>query len=197
MSELEHSKLDGVRGKRFWSADDPADGAPRDPAQPARGVVEQVDGVDVLRVYVLAERFDSGAHVYVRLSFRADRPHEVAIATFAHADSAPLDQCVVTATMGNYARVRGLHLADRTVRSTDLWPAYRGDGFTPHARFELAELTRTPAGHAIASVTPDEPRPQDATYASGTRDHWRYTGAVATQSWRCETPSERLAVLVN
>jgi hypothetical protein len=200
LSELEHSRLDRVRGKRFWSVDDPTIpplATPRDPSDPARGVVEKIDGIDTLRVYVLCERFDGGAHVYVRLTFRADRPHEVAIATFAHADSAPLGHCVVTATMGNYARVRRLHLADRTVDSTALWPDHRGDGFTRHARFELKELTRTPGNHAIASVTPDEPRPQDATYAPGTRDHWRYSGDVATQSWRCELPSDQLAVLVN
>lgn len=197
LSELEHSRLDGVRGKRFWSVDDPADAAPRDTTRPARGIVEKVDDIDVLRLYVLSERFDSGAHVYVRLSFRADRPHEVGVATFAHADSAPLAHCVITATMGNYARVRRLHLAERTVLSTDLWPRYRGDGFTPHARFELKELQRTPQGHVVASVTPAELRPQDAAYAPNTRDHWRYAGKVATQSWRSEAPDERLAVLVN
>ncbi|MGB7158457.1 MAG: hypothetical protein WBD40_10360 [Tepidisphaeraceae bacterium] len=197
LSELEHSKLDGVRGKRFWSADQPDDATPRIPTQPARGVIERVDGVETLRVYVLAERFDSGAQVYVRLTFRAGRPHEVAVATFSQEGSAPLASCVVTATMGNYARVRRLHLAERTVVSKDLWPDYRSDGFTPHARFELKELMRTPEGHAIASVTPDEPNPSEASYAWTTRKNWHYAGDVATQFWRCESPDERLAVLVN
>jgi len=123
LSELEHSKLDDVRGKRFWSADTLDDVTPRPSSSPARGVVAQMDGVETLRVYVLSERFDNGAHVYVRLTFRADRPHEVAIATFAHVDSAPLANCVVTATMGNFARVRRLHLAERTVASKEVWPA--------------------------------------------------------------------------
>ena len=46
LSELEGSKLDGVRGKRFWSMNDPSDATPRDPDRPARGEVVQIDGVE-------------------------------------------------------------------------------------------------------------------------------------------------------
>lgn len=200
LSELEPSRLDPARGKRFWSADTPDDPTPADAgeaAAPARGKIVQEDGVETLQVYILVERFDNGAHVYLRLTFRADRPHEVGIATFAHPDSAPLDHCIVTATMGNYARLRQLHLADRTVYAGDLWPRYQGDAFAPHAKFSLSELVRTPEGGAMASATPDEPRPQEAEYAPGTAAHWRYTGDVATQSWRSETPDPDLQVWVN
>ena len=198
LSELERSLLDSAPGKRFWSMDDPGDPTPRAPERPARGVVEQVDGVETLRVYVGVERFENGAHVYVRLTFRADRPHEVGVAAFAREESVPLDHCVLTATMGNYARLRRLHLAGgRTVLSTDLWPDLRGDGFAPHAKFGLDELTRTPEGHAVVSATPNEDRPQDAAYARGTRPHWRYTGRVATQTWRSEDPHPKLQAWVN
>jgi hypothetical protein len=198
LSELEHGALDGVRGKRFWGTDDPADPAPREPDRPVRGEVVNVDGVEALRVYVGVERFDNGAHVYVRLTFRADRPREVGLAAFARADSVPLAHCVLTATMGNYARLRELHLAGgRVARAGELWPDYRGDGFTPHAKFSLAKLTRTAEGHAVVSATPDEARPQDAAYAPGTKSHWKYTGRVARQSWRCEDPGERLEAWVN
>ena len=198
LSELEHSKLDGVHGKRFWGTNDPSDAAPRPAERPARGEVLQIDGVEALRVYVGAERFDNGAHVYVRLTFRADRPREVGVAAFAREDSVPLARCVLTATMGNYARLRRLHLAGgKTVRSTDLWPDYRDDGFAPHAKFPLAELTRTPEGHAVVSATPDEAHPERATYAPGTKPHWKYTGQVATQTWRCQAPQPGLEAWVN
>jgi hypothetical protein len=198
LSELEHSRLDGVRGKRFWSTSDPAGPAPLPEQRPARGKVVEVDGVEALRVYVGVERFDNGAHVFVRLTFRADRPHEVGVAAFASEDSVPLSHCVLTATMGNYARLRRLHLADgRTVLSTELWPDYRDDAFAPHAKFKLAEMWRTPEGHAVVSATPDEARPQDATYAPDTKRHWRYTGLVATQAWRSEDPHPRLEAWVN
>lgn len=197
LSELEDSQLDKRRGKRFWSASDPADHTPMPSDQPARGILETVDGVEQLRVWILVERFDNLAHVYLRLTFRSDRPHEVGIATFAHPDSTQLDHCIITATMGNFARLRKLHLADRTVTAGELWPQYRATGFAPHARFPLAELRRTPAGDAIVAATPDETNPQSATYAPGTKRHWRYDGKLATQSWRAAQPADTLQAQVN
>jgi hypothetical protein len=200
LSELEHSKLDGVRGKRFWSVDEPSQRTPRprgEPDVPARGIVEQRDGVETLRVYVQVEPFDGGARVYLRLTFRADRTHEVGIATFAHSDSKPLDYCVVTATMGNYARLRRLHLKDESIVSRDLWPSYKGDGFTRHATFPLSKITHTPDGHAAVSATPDEPDPESAEYSPGTKRHWQYKGQPATQAWRCEAPDPKLEAWVN
>ncbi|WP_197529347.1 hypothetical protein [Botrimarina mediterranea] len=197
LSELEFSELDQQRGKRFWSVNDPVDATPRDDAAPATGVVNQVDGVSHLQVFIQVERFLNGAHVYARLTFREDQPHAVGVALFAHEDSRPLSKCIATATMGNYARVRELHLAERVVEAGGLWPDYRGDGFTPHARFPLQELKRTANGAALASVTPDEASPQDAPLAPGTRGHWRYQGLRARQSWRVADPAAELEVLVN
>jgi hypothetical protein len=197
LSELEHSKLDDVRGKRFWSVDDLSDLTPRQPEQPARGVLETVDGVECLRVFVLAEPFENGAHVAVRLTFRADRPHEVGLATHAHPDSTELSHCIVTATMGNYARLRQLHLAERVVTPNELWPDYQGNAFTPHARFPLADLQRTSEGDAFVVATPSETDPQQADYAWGTRQHWRYQGQVARQRWQVTDPDPKLEALVN
>jgi hypothetical protein len=197
LSELEHSKLDDRQGKRFWSMDKPGEPTPLATDQPARGVIETVDGAEHLTHYVGVERFDNGAHVYLRVRFRADRPHEVGIAVFAHADSKPLRQCVVSATMGNYARLRQIHLADRVLNSKSIWPSHAGDGFTDHARFPLAELQRTATGDAFVSATPDEPRPHDATYAPGTRRHWQFSGTPARQSWRMPSPPAGLHASVN
>lgn len=196
-SELEPSSLDGVQGKRFWSADAPSDATPRASLEPARGVVEQIDGADTLTVFILAERFESGAEVYVRLRFRADRPHEVAVAGYRRESSAPLDYCVLTATMGNFARLRNLQLADRIVTPAELWPGFGGAAFTEHGRFPLAEFSRNAAGDAIVSATPDELEPQNAVYADGTAEHWKYSGQRAVQSWRAASPSRELEVLVN
>jgi hypothetical protein len=196
-SELEPSRLDGVRGKRFWSADDPSDSQPRLAEHPARGVLSRRDDVECLDLFILIERFDNGAHPYLNVCFRSDRPYEVGIASFAHGDSAPLRFCVLTATMGNYARLRRLHLANRVVLAHELWPRYHGDGFAPARQFPLADLTRTPQGHAIVSATPEEAEPENATYAPFTASGWKYTGRRAVQSWRCEDPSEQLAVGVN
>ena len=99
--------------------------------------------------------------------------------------------------MGDFARLRELHLAKRTVEAGDLWPEYRDDGFTSHIRFALDELSRTAEGHALAAVTPNELNPREAAFTPGTRSHWHYDGELATQSWRSESPDPQLEVLVN
>jgi hypothetical protein len=196
-SELEPSQLDGVRGKRFWSVDNPQDLSPRPPEHPARGVISRKDSVETLQVFIIVEPFNNGAHPYLRLRFRSDQPREVGIASFAQRDSKPMRSCVLTATMGNYARLRRLHLADRVVLSTDLWPRFGGDGFAPVKRFPLDQLRRTPEGHAVVAATTDESEPEKADYAPFTFKGWRYLGRRAVQYWRCEAPQEDLFVRVN
>ena len=198
LSELEFSKLDQMAGKRFWSVDDPSNLNPQSDAKVSRGKLIDLNGVETLRIWIAVEKFDNGAHVYLRLDFRADRPHEFSLATFEAVDSKPLDRCIVTATMGNYARLRELHLADGTVaRAQQLWPDYKGDGFAPHQKFALSKLQRTADGDVIVSATPDEAKPTEATYAAGTRSHWQYAGRSARQYWRCEKPDPELEAWVN
>jgi len=196
-SELEHSALDGVQGKRMWSADAPDRAVASAPDGPARGVIETSDGVEHLRVFVLVERFDNGADVYVRVSFRADRPHEIGVAAYRSESSVPLDACVLSATMGNFARLRRLRLADRVVTPAELWPEHGGDGFTDHARFAASELTTDDGGDVVVSATPDEADPEHAQYALGTAEHWKYFGSRATQSWRAPKPHPKLEARVN
>lgn len=197
LSELEYSRLDKVRGKRFWSGNNLADSPPKSVTKPSEGFIENIDGQQCLCVYVLIEPFDNGAHVYLKLTFRPDQPHEVVISTFAHGDSIPLEYCIVTATMGNYARLRRLQLANRVAIAGDLWPRYQGDEFAPHARFPLDELIRTVEGHAVAFASTDETDPSMATYAPGTRTHWHYSGKLGVQGWKSHQPDLRLEVWVN
>lgn len=196
-SELEHSALDGVQGKRFWSADEPTDVTPRSPEDPAPGVVSTVDGVETLTVFVMCEPFDNGARVAVRVRFRADRPHEVAVAGFALPGSAKLDFCVLTATMGNYARLRRLRLADRIATPAELWPDFSGAHFAEHAAFGLSSLRRTADGEVEVSATTDEADPSAAVYDDDVAEHWKYAGLRAVQSWIAADPSPDLQVLVN
>ncbi len=196
-SEMEQSMLDGEQGLRFWSADSPQDFAAADPAAPASGVITHEDGIDILTVYILIEPYRSGAHVYVRLRFRSDRPYEVGLAAFTNPESSDLSACILTATMGNYARLRTLHLADRQVQAGDLWPFFSGGDFAPHVFFPLSDLIRTPDGGVVVIATPDEDDPVQATYERGTPWPWRYTGEVASQSWRHEDPHPQLRAAVN
>jgi len=196
-SELEFSELDQREGKRFWAVDEPGDIDGAMGMATPRGKIVEIDGVKALRVYVGVERFNNGAEVYLRLTFREDRPYEVGIATFVRKDSAPLERCILTATMGNYARLRVLKLADSAVTAGKLWPEYRDVNFAPHARFSLAELERDKSGAAVATAWCDEDNPEKAVYAAGTREHWRYEGRAARQFWRVEKPEAGLEVLVN
>lgn len=196
-SELEVSLLDGVDGLRFWSADALADTEPRDPTVPARGVIGYDGDVETLTVTIFVESYRSGAEVALCLTFRADCPYEVGISTFMTDNSKPLGACIVTATMGNYARLRDLYLGDRVVHAAELWPAFSGSGFTPHACYSLDELARTPTGAAVVSATPNESDPQAADYAPRTFIGWKYSGDLATQSWRSEDPHALLRACVN
>jgi hypothetical protein len=195
LSELEHSGLDNTRGKRLWSSDS-AEGVEVQ-SGPARGVVETVGGIEQLGVFVRVEKFENGADVYLHLTFRADRPHEVGIATFAEADSKRLQNCIVTATMGNYARLRTLALESRTVSAGELWPKYKGNDFAAHRFFELRELARDSNGDAIVSAQPDEANPEDANYDAGVRAGWHYHGGTARQYWRAPNPNAELQACVN
>jgi len=197
-SELEPSTLDaGENGKRFWSGDD-SDGlqAPRDPLNPSRGVVDEVDGVERLTVWIGVERFDNGADVRVRMRFHADRPHEVEVAGFGNDDSVPLRSLVLTATMGNWARLRRLELLNEDATPAKLWPGFGGTGFTEHARFGL-DVVRRDGEAALVSAIGDEVDPWSVEYADDTATHWHFEGLRARQSWRVDDPHPDLEVLVN
>jgi hypothetical protein len=197
-SELERSSLVEGTGKVMWSVDRPGDWTPRDATHPARGVIGAQNGVETLTVFIGIEKFRSAAAVFLRLRFREDRPYEVEIATFTQPTSAPLSYCVVTATMGNYARLRRLHLATGVVTARELYSdaTFGVSGFAPHKRFGLERLARTRDGAAILAATSDEADPAGAdqkTVSGG----WRYVGRPATQYWRCDRPHPRLTALVN
>ncbi|UUT36298.1 hypothetical protein [Microbacterium elymi] len=154
-----------------------------------------VDG-DTLTVSILCEPFANGADVWVTASFTRDRPHEVQVAAFAGETSVALDACVLTATMGNWARLRELELSGRTAHASALWPDYHGTAFAPHASFGVGELVRD-GGDVVVRARPDEGDPVGATYAEGTAEHWHYVGRRGVQEWRAADPDPALRAQVN
>jgi hypothetical protein len=191
-SELERSRLDDVPGLRFWSADDPSDPTPRNGADPARGTV---DG-STLTVHILCEPFLNGGDVWVTATFTADRPHEVALAAWARESSVPLKACILSATMGNWARLRELELAGRTAQAAQLWPDYRDTAFAPHVSFGVDELIHEDDG-VVVRARPDEDDPVGAVYVEGTAAHWHYVGRRGVQEWRAADPDPALRAQVN
>jgi hypothetical protein len=196
-SELEKSQLDQVQGKRFWSASTPDEDSTKLPQFPARGVIEKKNGIQTLTVYIFVEPFQNGAKVYLQLLFRSDSPYEFSLTSFSQKDSRPIKNCILTATMGNYARLRRLYLKDSVKSSLEIWPDFTGDGFAKHAVFPLKDLIRTSRGHALFIAAPDEKDPEHAQYAPDTYFWWKYQGKPATQYWRSENPKPGLVGMVN
>lgn len=189
-SELEPSGLDHVPGKRFWTDVEPSGSS--DQWHPGK-LSRLGRGLEELEVIVRVERFDNGAHVFLKLTQRSDQPDELRLAVHPESDSAPIQYCVLSATMGNFARTRRLWLKDRVVSSLELYPDYRGTNFTRHTRFPQSALQRTRNGEFLVAITTDETNPAAIRPFPGT-DRWYYDGVEVTQYWKCR-PLRRRAPL--
>jgi hypothetical protein len=184
LSELEGSALDGVRGKRLW-----VEG-------PVEGVVEERAGREELRVAVACEDFLNGAMMSAEVRLAADRPEEICFAVSARPGSAPIREATLTATMGNYGRLRRLWLAGETISSTALYAGYAGKDFVEKESYPLARIARSPAGDAWAAAASDEPDPAAVEIPGSS---WQYRGPPLTQYWRVPAEDVRpdLRVRVN
>ena len=196
-SELEMSKLDNVRGKRFWSSNDSTCTATISNKNPASGVIENIDGVEALTLYIFSETFDNGAKPFVRLRFYEDRIYEIELTTYSCVDSAPLENFILTATMGNFARLRNLYLAETVKSSLELWPDYKANHFTLHDVTSIEHMIKDSNGGVYFIAEPDEEDPVNAKYDKATRNNWKYYGEKATQYWYSPKPSDNLKGLVN
>lgn len=192
-SELEHSRLDNIAGKRIQAAS--KEGSTN---LVAGTLTRQSGGREELEVTLRVERFDNGAHVRVVVRQRSDRPDEIELAVFREEDSAPLEYCILSATMGNLARTRQLWLKDRVVSSLEVYSNYTDAGFAPHRTYSLTELHRTPEGGVLVAVTNDEEHPASVFPFPNSR-LWHYGGNKVTQYW-AKAPGayrEDLQVAVN
>lgn len=181
-SELERSGLDGVPGLRLEAVDPAASSSSATNLVPGR-LTRLDSGVEVLTVQVRVERFENGARVALELSQRSDAPDELQLVVEAGPDSAPIEYCILSATMGNKARTRWLWLKDGPVSSLEMYGDYREAGFTPHRIFHRDRLWQTPAGEVWVAVTTDETDPASVDPAPAAA-HWRYRGSPVTQYWR-------------
>jgi hypothetical protein len=183
-SELEMSRLDRTRGTRMWAVGETnlTSAASEPPLVPGR-LSRPSPGVERLDVTVQVEPFDNGARVHLVVTQRSDAPDEIQLAVRADPNSAPLEYCILTATMGNLARTRLLWLQDETVSSLRLYPEHKGDDFAPHHTYPLDRLARTPSGDVVVAVTTDEQDPSSVHPFPGRRS-WYYGGCKVTQYWK-------------
>jgi hypothetical protein len=176
-SELEMSEMDpGQRGKRLWVPSQPdAVALTTYPAKPAP--------VQRLSVRIEVEPFTAnGTHVFVIASISSDRPRELALTVHHHDDSAPIEELTLTATMGNYERLRQLWLRDRIIDSRELYAGYSGDAFTDKENYPHADMLMSGDGDAIVLATSNEDNP--AAVAVAAKPWWTYTSIKLTQYWR-------------
>ncbi|KQM69292.1 hypothetical protein ASE74_04570 [Pedobacter sp. Leaf216] len=191
-SEISPSLIDNQWGKLMWAGESKTDTAYFGGAK-TRGAILHPDSrhpeVEELSVYIFMERFNNGAHPYFRLFIRSDNPEELGIEVFNHSSSAPMERCVVTATMGNYSRLRNLHLIDKVIKSTELYKGYEGIGFTEKESYPLSKLWKASNGDVLVVAESDEDVnslnawPQEKNYLD--RAGWRYRPNIKlSQYWR-------------
>ncbi len=179
-SELEPSRLDpGQRGKRLW-----VDLTSYDKAGIPVGTMQQFPGkmpIERLSVQIDVERFSAnGAHVHLIASIDSDHPDELKLSVYQDSDSPAIEELALTATMGNFERLRRLWLHRCVVDSRELMGAYTGDAFDDPPDYPLNDMLRTGDGDAIVFATNNEENPS-ATPAPG---HWQYSLPKLTQYWR-------------
>ncbi|HTS70909.1 MAG TPA: hypothetical protein VMO17_18145 [Terriglobia bacterium] len=179
LSELEQSHLDGVPGKRIW-AESPGGSLTNDlvPGQ----LRHRSDGQEELQVGLRVEKFENGAHLRLVVLQRSDRPEEIQLGVYQEPDSAPLEYCILTATMGNMARTRRLWLREEVVSSLEVYRDYRGTGFAAHREYPLARLHQTAAGGVLVALTNNEENPA-TVYPFPNSELWHYAGCKVTQYW--------------
>jgi hypothetical protein len=194
-SELEPSQMDpGLQGKRLWVGSETRFEASSEPRseirQRAEAFLKPASGRagETLSVRIEVERFQSnGAHVYVVASIDGDHPQELRIAVFGYEDSPAIEELTLTATMGNYERLRWLWLKNRIVDSRQLYGSYRGEDFADRPDYPLRDMLRTAEGDAVVLCTSNEASPQ-SNYGFNAPDHWRYRLGRLTQYWKVPAP---------
>lgn len=183
-SELERSPRDGKQGRIFWSGtlDHPQEAI-------ERGILTKNSPGEKLSVSVFCEKFDNGAIPIIDLEIRSENPNEVRLTTRAAPGSGKMESCILTATMGNYMRLRRLHLKGGIVEAKSVWPDFNGDEFTRDAYFPLDRLPSTKSGDLLICATTDEPDP-GSTPPDPQGPSWHYRGSFpVTQYWRMEKGS--------
>jgi hypothetical protein len=174
-SELEMSELDrGERGKRLWVEEARGDLA----ILPAKAAP-----IERLSVPIEVEPFTAnGTRVRVTASISSDRPRELALAVRQLDGSAPIEELTLTATMGNYERLRQLWLRERTVDSRALYEHYADSGFVDKENYPRHEMLTIGDGDAIVLATTNEDDP--ASVAVAAKPWWTYRSIKLTQYWR-------------
>lgn len=193
-SEISPSKSDNHWGKLMWAADNEKGGFFAPFAQ-ARGIIDHPDplnpAVERLSFYVFIEKFANGAYPYFKLFIRSDRPDELGIEIFQQNGSSKMERCAISATMGNYARLRYIHLEKQMLNSLKLYSGYDDIHFVEKESYPYSTFSKNKNGDLIVAATTDESFeqlanwPQTKVYEE--KWNWRYRPFFKlVQYWRKE-----------
>jgi hypothetical protein len=193
-SEISPSQADGKWGKFLWAADKPGNAGFTTYAN-ARGVISHPDALnpatEQLTIYILMEKFLNGAHPYLRLSIRSDRPGELGMEIFNEPNSAVMQRCALTATMGNYSRLRLLYLKNKVVDSRKLFAGYNDIDFIEKDPYPHDQMLKGKKGDLMVCAESSENLtelaawPQLPAYLRSWG--WRYRPFYKlTQYWRVD-----------
>ncbi len=191
-SEISPSRVDGNIGKFIWASARKKPGKYY-PSAITRGKITHPDPenhkVEQLSFYLFMEKFMNGAHPYLKVTIRSDKPNEIGLQIFNQKDSAPMQQCPLTATMGNYSRIRLLYLKNKIVDSRKLYKDFDGIHFVEKKSYPANKLIKTAKGYYIALATTNgsfsqlASWPQDSSYLAN--QWWRYRPPFkVTQYWK-------------
>jgi len=186
LSELEWSAADNRRGKKMWASVSRLSRQP--PPVPPSGRITRPEaakpGVEEISVVIHIERFQNGCHPYLVASVRSDCPEELVLTVHHKGDSAKMRYCILTATMGNYERLRLLWLKDKVINSKKLYRAYDGKDFCEKELYPLKELFINAKGDVVVAGTTDEEDPRAVRAAPLRLSWWNYRADKVTQYWR-------------
>jgi hypothetical protein len=185
-------RVDGRWGKLMWAGDNESPGKFY-PYALTRGTITNPDPenpeVEQLSFYIFMEKFLNGAHPYLKVTIRNDRSEEIGFEIFHHEGSAPMDRCALTATMGNYARVRLLYLKDQVIDSRELYEGYDEIDFIEKEGYSAENMLQDDSGDLIVVAASNESFeelsswPQREEYFQ--KWNWRYRPFFkVSQYWR-------------
>jgi hypothetical protein len=155
-------------------------------------------GVQELSLTADVEKFHNGSHVKLDISERSDEPEQLHFKVHTAEDSAPLKDCVLTATWGNLTRSREIWLKDGIQNSLAIpsYRVYRGYDFAPDQFYGIDKLTQLPNGNMAAALTTNETHP-DSIHPLFGSDAWYWGAKPITQYWEVPNADKDLNLRVN
>lgn len=194
-SEVSPSRVDGQWGKFLWASDSVNTGS-FTPYAGTRGIITHPDklnpGAEQLSLYILMEKFLDGAHPYLKLTIRSDKPGELGIQLFNHDQSAVMQRCALSATMGNYSRLRLLYLRGKVIDSRKLYAGYNDIDFIEKEPYAYSQMLKTKNGDPIVIAESNEDFDQLASWPQQqpylVKWGWRYRPFYTLrQYWRVDS----------